>query len=210
MQYDVNQAWATLQATGRVSLQGAPAFWSKSMSVLIKVLFVFVGLLFVLVIAGFFIAVSSGAVDSAASIAGFAGGLILPVLLGGLVYGRWHRQRSTYREYEEQPVVLEAAGLTLRGLGPIPWHDFGMAQRQIVRAEHDSESVWRAVLPLTQSGFHIVNQVLAAELRDRIAPVAGIPFDRAYRNVYVPGVEGMKLKDVMWLINSARKFFQGR
>lgn len=209
MQYDANQALVTLQTTGRVCLQGEPALWSKATSVLIKVLLGLVALLLVGLIAGFIIAVASGMGISFGLIFGLVGGLAMTVALGALIL-LWQRKRTEYRDQELQPVVLESTGLTLRGVGPIPWQDFGRAEYRMVVAEHDSGYTRRAVMPLTESGLYNVNQLLAPELREQISPAAGPIWNRSHANIYVPGIEGMKNHDVMWLINSGREFFLGR
>lgn len=176
---------------------------------LILALMGLVGFLVVGVIVGFPVLLLSGMNFSAGTLCGFVGCLAMLTAVGFLVY-RWYRRRQQYREVETLPVVLEADGLTLRGVGPIPWRDFGLAEHRMVRAEHDSGYTRRAVMPLTASGYHNVNQQLAPEVRERISPATGPIWNRHHPNIYVPGVEGMRPGEVMWLINSARELFKTR
>jgi len=206
MQIDVNQAWATLQSTGHVSLPGETAGWSNASKWLSAVLIGLIAVLAVGFVIGLplFFAMNGGLFPG--SILGVIGGLAMLVALG-LIVRNWRRRGKQHQVVETQPVILEATGLTLRGVGPIPWQDFGMAERRMVPAEHDSGYILRAVMPLTASGFHNVNQLLPPELRDRISPASGPMWNRQYSNIYVSGVSGLKTDEVMWLINSARELF---
>lgn len=209
MQAGPSQAWDTLQATGRICLEGEPASWSKALKSLVIVLLGLIGLLAVGVFVGFPVLIFTGMEVSAGSVFGFLGCLAMLTAMGSLVL-HWHRVRNRYREVESLPVILDANGLTLRGVGPIPWQDFGLAEHQMVRAEHDSSYTRRAVMPLTAAGYHNVNQLLAYELRPRVSPATGSIRNRHHPNIYVPGVAGMKTSEVMWLINSARSLFTAR
>lgn len=135
--------------------------------------------------------------------AGIVGVISVLVMLAGaftlVTYmSRRHRARG---ELERLDVWIGAEGVMLRGVGPIPWHDFEPARHQLVPAEHDSGYVSRAVMPLTPSGVFNVNNRLAPQLRERVCPVSGPMWKKMHYWVYVPGVEGLAQNEVMDLIN---------
>lgn len=204
----VEAAWAALQGTGRVSLTGAPAVWSSAMRWLILALGALVALLAVGGLVAIPFILSSGIEVTAGTVMGFFGVYAMLAVMGALIR-MWYRRQKQYRAVERHAVVLEASGITLRGVGPIPWRDFGLAEHRMVRSENSSGFTRRAVMTLTASGFAGVNQGLAPELRARICPATGPFWNRTHNHIYVPGVEGMKQREVMWLINAAHQMFGG-
>lgn len=206
MSPEAESAWAVLQETGRVSLAGAPATWSRAMRWLMLAL----GALLILLAVGGLVAIpfalASGLQVTAATVVGFFGVYAMLAVMGAL-FSVWYRRRQRYRALEYEAVVLEAGGITLRGVGPIPWRDFGPAQHRLVRSEHSDGYTRRAVMPLTELGFAGVNQRLAPALRERISPATGPFWNRTHRHIYLPGVEGMRQGEVMWLINAAHQKF---
>ena len=128
-------------------------------------------------------------------------------LITGLFFLIRHgmRRQEQFRDTERQPVVLEPRGLTLRGIGPIPWADFGPAVKKMVPAERDEGYALRAVMPLSTSGLFNVNERTPHKMRDRISPAMGPFWNRHHRYIYVPGIEGLNQSEVMYLINVAHE-----
>src|SRR5699024_12301555 len=114
------------------------------------------------------------------------------------------------RQSERRHVFLDARGLARRGTGPIPWADFGPADKPMVPAERDEGYVLRAVMQLPASGLFNVNERTPPEMRDRLSPAMGPFWNKHHRYIYVPGGEGLKQADVMHLINAAHKLFGHR
>ncbi|NYF97563.1 hypothetical protein [Janibacter cremeus] len=200
-------AMRELRDTGRVRLPGRPALWSRWTRGLTLVLLIMIGVagcagLVTVIVA----AVNGSSRITAATVVGMA---MVAAMLAGLValVLWWRRSLSRHVGVEHSPVVLEASGLTLRGVGPIPWRDFGPARNMMVRAEYSSGWTLRAVMPLTPSGLVNVNERTSAHLRRRISPSTGPAWNRGHRWIYVPGVEGMRQADVMQLINVAHQMF---
>lgn len=202
-----DQALNSLQTTGVARLPGAPATWSRVMRWLFIVL---MGLVCLLIVGVPVFAVlmwdeiegtaTAATVFGFVSVLAMAGGLLAWVVSG-------YRRHARFAEQERQDVTLEARGLTLRGVGPLPWRDFGRAEHKMVRAEHDSGWVRWAVMPLTPTGLVGVNELMPVELRPQVSPASGAFWRRTHRWIYVPGVEGMSQREVMALINSAREMF---
>ncbi|HIV56695.1 MAG TPA: hypothetical protein H9902_01945 [Candidatus Stackebrandtia faecavium] len=211
MDNHVSLHWAynELRTTGRVRLTGAPALWSNTIQILLTVLIVLVGLLGVGGIVGGIAVIASGAVRvTPATIVGGVG-VFAMITVGLVLLLALRRKRETYRGLERTDVVVEPRGLTLRGVGPIPWHDFGPAEHRMVRAEHDSGYTRRAVMALSQSGYVNVNRRLPLHLRSRVCPATGPMWKRDHRWIYVPGVDGLGQNEVMQLINTAHSMFTG-
>lgn len=200
-----DQALSSLRDNGFARVPGEPAFWSKGLRWLFLVLIVLISLLLlgVPVFAALLwdeIEVTAGTVFGLVGVLVMTIGMLVLAVLG-------YRRRARFAPQERQDVTLEEAGLTLRGVGPIPWRDFGPAEHRMVRAEHDSGWVRRAVMELTPSGLVAVNEQLAPELRGNISPATGPFWRRGHRWIYVPGVAGMSQSEVMQLINTARDMF---
>lgn len=123
-----------------------------------------------------------------------------------LVWWRYFRWRKKYAELpEEVPVTMDPSGLTMRGVGPIPWSDFGPAAYKLLPAEFGRGHSTSAVLPLTERGMVMVNQHMPPHLSQRVTPirVAGRP----YRYLDVPGIRGLSQHEVMELIHAAHRMF---
>lgn len=90
------------------------------------------------------------------------GVLSVLVMGAGVVYWftRRKKDQGSYHSQERQEVVLSPAGITLRGVGPIPWADFGPAGHRMVEAEYQSGRIRRAVMELTPRGRVNVNERL--------------------------------------------------
>lgn len=201
-----DQALSTLHAARSVRLQGKPAAWSNALRVMFYILIVMVCLLAFGGAVGFIIATASGLSFTVFTFFALLG--VLTMLAGLILILRWSlRSQEKYRDQEVEDVTLSAQGLTLRGVGPIPWTDFGPAERRMVPAERNSGHTRRAVMALTPSGAYHVNQLLAPELRPRISPPMGPVWNRHHRYIYAPGVEGLKEEEVIRLINTAREMF---
>ena len=201
------RALEELQATGVVTMQGRPAGWSKARRWLFLVL---IGLVSLLGLGG---AITLGVVlpDESLRVTGMTIFGIISVyamLFGGMaLLIKTYRRQLEFADLEREEVRLEARGMTLRGIGPIPWQDFVPARSMMVRAEHSGNYTLRAVMPLTQPGFVNVNQRMPRQLRGRISPAVGPFWNRRHRWIYVPGVEGMSEGAVMELINTAHWMF---
>lgn len=196
-----------LHTTGRVQLPGEAAWSSRLLRGLTLVLVVLIGLVGVGALVVGLVVITTGAVEVTAAtviglvmVVGMMAGLMILVL-------SWRRSLRGHADTERSPVVLEAPGLTLRGIGPIPWWDFGPAEHRMVPAEHDSGYTRRAVMGLTPSGFHTVNVLTPEHLRPRIGPAHGPIWNKRREWLYVPGVAGLREGEVMDLINSARTMY---
>lgn len=193
-----------LHTTGRVQLPGEPAWSSRLLRGLTLVLVILIGLVEVGALVVGLAVIATGAVKvTAATLIGLV--MVVGMLAGLMVLVlAWLRSLRGYANTESSPVVLEAAGLTLRGIGPIPWWDFGPAEHRMVPAEHDSGYTRRAVMGLTQSGFHTVNVLMPEHLRSRIGPAHGPLWNKRREWLHVPGVAGLAEGEVMDLTNAAR------
>lgn len=199
-----------LRTTGMVRLPGTPARTSRLLRGLTLVLVVLIGLVGIGGLGFGVVAIATGAVEvTAATIMGMVMVLAMMAGLMALVLW-WRRSLGRYAQVENLPLVIDASGLTLRGIGPIPWWDFGPAEHRMVPAEHDDGYTRRAVMTLTRSGFHNVNVVLPEHLRSRISPAHGPFWNKRHDWIYVPGVAGLGEGEVMDLINTARAMYGSR
>ncbi|MGP5072766.1 hypothetical protein ACTXOR_11250 [Arthrobacter rhombi] len=200
-------ALKALQTTGAATMPGKPAWWSKATRGLFLVLIVLVSLLAVGLPIFLIVFPSSESVRvTGATIVGFT--TVEAMVTGGLaLLITGYRRHGEYVDFECRDVRLEARGMTLRGIGPIPWEDFGAAQSVMVRSEHSGGYTLRAVMPLTASGLFNVNTRMSRRLRRYVSPALGPFWNRHHRWIYVPGVEEMSEGDVMELINTAHWMF---
>lgn len=200
-----DEALAQLHRSGSVTLNGAPAGWSRVTRVLFIVLMVLIAILIVGAVIGVIVG-------------GLSGVPLMPMGIGavtgiGLFVGMFflvragHRSKRRYLEIEREPVILDPRGITLRGVGPIPWAHFGPAGRIMVPAEHSSGRILRAVMSLTPPGLEAVNHHLHPDLRERVSPSVGTFWRHHHDYVYVPGVEGMSEGEVIQIINAAHQMF---
>lgn len=204
----LHQAMTTLHQTGRVSLRGDASTWSSVTRILIIALCVLVG---VMSVGGtaviIFVSVTDPSIGPVPLFALIPGLLAMGGMMTWLVSVA--RKRSRYSATETDPVILDPNGLTMRGVGPIPWRDFGPAQHKMVQAEHDGGFVRRAVMELSPSGLYNVNERTPFEIREKLSPAVGPFWNRHHRYIYIPGVEGLKTKEVMQLINAGHRLFSG-
>lgn len=200
------QALDTLRASQTVVLQGKPAKWSNTVRVL---LYVLIGVVVLLGIGSIVVTAWVASASGRVGVFTIIGPLIVCAMVAAFVV--WIRRglssQNEYREHEAESVTLNAHGLTLRGVGPIPWVDFGPAGRRLVPAERNSGYTPRAVMELTPSGSVNVNERLAPDLRARLSPPIGPSWNRHHRYIYVPGVEGLSQREVIQLINAGRDMF---
>ncbi|MFT0848925.1 hypothetical protein VR010_14395 [Actinomycetaceae bacterium L2_0104] len=205
MSPSVERALNVFRTTGRLVLPGGPSPWARATKALLAVLFVLLVLLTIAAPVGMTIAVTYGGLEmTAATIVGVL--MVEAILIGllALVAFGVRRQRR-YELFETSDVILEPRGLTLRGVGPIPWADFGTASYRMVPSEHSSGHTRRGVMPLTESGVYNVNVLMPPELRWRVCPATGAYWSKwRHMYVYVPSVEGMKTAEVMELVNAVR------
>ncbi|MCW4458025.1 hypothetical protein [Microbacterium sp. MPKO10] len=201
------QAVSMLQSTGSVRMPGKPALWSGAMRWLFLALIVLV--LIVLVVVGPIGIIAALVSDVSVTPATIFGIIACYAMLAGVLALLFtlYRRQGRYKQIEHSVVRLEPQGLTLRGVGPIPWRDFNPAQSTLVPAEHDSGYVLRAVMPLSPSGFANVNQRLPPNLRGRLCPASGPIWNKAHRYIYVPGVEGLSQGEVTDLLNRAHSMY---
>lgn len=201
------RALASLQSTGAVRVKGQPAPWSRATRALLRVLIGFecvLPVVLVVLLVVFWDEVGMGV----GTLFGFIGVLVMVAgMLALTVFG--YRRQGRFAGIERQDVTLEQGGLTLRGIGPIPWQDFAPAEYRSVRSEHGSNFVQRAVMPLMPSGLVMVNERTPQALRTRISPATGPIWNHQHLWIYVPGVEGMQQHEVMQLINVAHRMFVG-
>ena len=204
--HPVAQAAHAIQVAGHVQLPGAPALRTKVLGVLIVILMILVALLACGGVVFAAAAFMTGVRLTIATLIGLITVLgLLTVVFLCLVSTK--RRQARYKQAEGLPVRLEARGLTLRGVGPIPWSDFEPARYTMVRSSSDNAYERRALMPLAPSGMTTVNQRLPHELRTLLSPRYGVLGNRHHRWIWVPGVAGISEPDVMELINWTRALF---
>ena len=204
MDSSYERALQTLEATGRVTVPGASARWSRGAS---RMLIAAIAMVVVLGIGSVAVAVASGgAFAPPGAIAGVVGVLVMLAIAAAVLLAMRTRH-GAFAGAETNDVVLDERGLTLRGVGPIPWQDFGFAEHRMVPAEHTSGYMRRAVMPLTASGLFNVNERLPEERRRLLSPPMGPVWNRRHEWIYVPGVAGLRAGEVMDLINAAHRMY---
>lgn len=201
----MNFALQSLHQSGRVVLPGAAAAYSNTVRGWMIGVLVFVSLIPLgMLLLAFLLIFATGSL-----IAGIVVFLVLvlaPLAFASLVWWRYFRWRRKYGELvEEVPVSMDADGLTMRGVGPIPWSDFGPAMYRRLPAEFGRGVSATAVLPLTQRGVTTLNQHVPPELSQRLAPIRIA--HRAHRYLDVPGIQGLSEREVIDLINTAHNKF---
>lgn len=201
----MNFALQSLHQSGRVVLQGKPAVYSDTTRGCMIGALIFVSLIPLgMMLVGLLLALATDSWLAGLLAVGFL--VLMPLLFAVLVWWRYFRWRKKYAELpEEVPVTMDPNGLTMRGVGPIPWSDFGPAMHKLLPAEFGRGSSATAVLPLTERGIVMMNQYMPPHLSQRVTPirVAG----RRYRYLDVPGIHGLSQREVMDLINAAHRMF---
>lgn len=204
----MNFALQSLHQSGRVVLPGAPAAYSNTVRGWMIGVLVFVSLLPLgLLLLAFLLCVATGSLI--AGIVIFFVLVLAPLAFAVLVWWRYFRWRKKYAELpEEVPVTMDTSGLTMRGVGPIPWSDFGPAMHKLLPAEFGRGVSATAILPLTERGVATFNQYVPLELSQRVTPIRIA--HRAHRYLDVPGIQGLSEREVMDLINTAHYKFSLR
>lgn len=106
---------------------------------------------------------------------------------------------------EVQAVVLGGDGITLRGIGPIPWSDVGAPERRHVRVKNDIGGLC-SVMPLTHQGHERVRRQ-PDWWRHRVGPKPYLRFDVPY--LLLPGIENLTEDEIFQLFQIAQQRFSG-
>ena len=200
----LDHALTQLQASGRVSLPGKRSTRTRVLTVLFSILIGLTALITVGMI-GFGIYVMSTGV--------FVNpiGLGAPVMsgVGCFVLIMVLRKQRRASAAELLNITLEPAGITMRGIGPIPWHEVAPPTFAMVRAQYDSAFERRAVLPLTAVGITNVNRLLPPDTRRALGPRTGGLLTGGARTeaLYVPAADGLSTDDTMHLFATAHQMF---
>ncbi|GAA3651315.1 hypothetical protein [Microbacterium marinilacus] len=104
---------------------------------------------------------------------------------------------------EREPVSLDPRGVTLRGIGPIPWSHLLPPERRQVRVKNDIGGRC-TVMPLTPVGHAVVNRQ-AGWWANRVGPKPYLRPDIPY--LLLPGVEGLTEGEALQLFASAHQRF---
>lgn len=206
MSQEFDNAMAALRATGNVTLPGRPAAWSAGSRAPVFTQFAGVIVVFLALLSLYIFGLSRGLDETPWLIIGAAVLLaVFALVTVGMTYEL--RRRRTYRAFEYENVTIDRVGLTLRGVGPIPWADVGPAARQFTASERHGAILVRAVMPLTPTGKDTVNRRLETGLRERISGAIGMYGFRDRWFLNVPGIDGLKERETIELINTARTMF---
>lgn len=201
----MNFALQSLHQSGRVVLPGAPAVYPDTARGWIIVVLMFVSLLPLgLLLLAVLLAIATDSLIAGIVTFGF---LVLgPFTFAAVVWWRYFRWRRKYAELPEQvPVTMDPNGLTMRGVGPIAWSDFGPAMHKLLPAEFGHGLSASAVLPLTDRGIVMMNQHMPPDLSQRVTPIRVAGGHSRY--LEVPGIQGLSQREVMDLINAAHRVF---
>lgn len=120
----------------------------------------------------------------------------------GLIISRLGVKR---RRWARNPVVLDFQGLTVRGIGPVPWAHLGSAYED-TWYEHGANSGWvrEWVVDLTPEGVAHARR-LPRDVRQALVGASsrygGSP------RIVIPGVKGLSNKQMAELINTARDLY---
>ncbi|NWN88437.1 MAG: hypothetical protein HLX51_07840 [Micrococcaceae bacterium] len=209
MASNLHHAMHVLHQTGQVYLPGAPVVWTDTAKNFLLASVIFASLIGVLGLGGFVFAVITAVVaGSLALFLVFGIFSLFPVVFAVLVWLNYLRlQRHHPSGSEFQPVIIDARGLTMRGVGPIAWDDFLPPRYKIVSGEMRGSQT-RAVLPLTASGVSNLNSRLPSDVRNRLSPPGGLLGRRPNnRYMYVPGVDGLTPREMMDLLTAAYRVY---
>ncbi|WP_029090004.1 hypothetical protein [Brevibacterium album] len=200
----IEEALHALQTHGRIELRGAASGWAQLTLGLTAVLLGLVALLIVAPPLVLLIVFLTGTPLPVPAVIGGFGVMVLGAFMFALVRSMRKRHRQ-YRDTERSPVVIDGRGLTLRGVGPLPWQDLGPAENRLVMLPSSGSHTLRAVMMLTPSGLHNVNTRMPLHLRPLLSPAVR-RFGRGQQHswVFVPGVRNMSTREVIELLNRAR------
>lgn len=212
---DAARALHILRTTGQLHLTGAPSPGQVAARQLLTVLKVIV----VILIVGCVVAFVGLAVGGAIGVFSAPGeklitfGVIAAVLGAALIViliSIRHLRRVS--SVARLPVEFDARGLTLRGVGPVPWTDFEPARVRMVQSRSDGAHYRAVIMPLTPSGLNAVNGRLPGPLRDRLGEVSGGLFSGniGHRWIIAPSSVELHERDMIELINTARAEFIAR
>lgn len=212
---DAARALQILRTTGRLRLPGAPSPGQVAVRRLLAALTVIVIVLILVCIIGSiglalvpFVGLGSNRTELVIMFGVIAA--ILGAVLVVLVVSRRNLRRV--RGVARLPVELDARGLTLRGVGPVPWSDFEPARVEMVQKRSDGNYARAVIMPLTRSGMVAVNERLDPALRGRLGEVSGglLTGGAAHRWIVAPSSADLGERDMIELVNTARAGFLGR
>ncbi|WP_144794917.1 hypothetical protein [Kocuria palustris] len=101
---------------------------------------------------------------------------------------------------EEQPVVLDGLGVSLRGIGPLPWSVLGPPERRRIRVKNDVGGLC-PVMPLSPEGRAMV-RAQSLWWQRRVGPRPYLRFEVPY--LLLPGIDGFTEDQTIELFGRAR------
>lgn len=115
--------------------------------------------------------------------------------------GRW--EYYARRGAEKTPVVVDPAGIILRGVGPLPWSFVMRPERRLNAAKYDisGDSI---VMPLTPAGYAYV-QAQAPWWRRRVGTIPDLNHDVTV--LLLPGIAGLTEVETAHLFATAHEKF---
>lgn len=188
-----------LDIHGTVTLPGQPSEplspWRRKRSRAIRISFAGAGAGVLLIIAGVILR-DVGLWSLSLNLGGFLAvlGLLVGLILIGV--GRLWRDRIGS---EHLPVRLDAFGVSLRGIGPIPWVHLRAPERLYVPVKNDFGGRC-TVMPLTQRAQTQV-RTQPGDWQLRLGPRSYLRFDRPF--LLLPGVEGLSEAEIVRLFHHA-------
>lgn len=201
----VQQILQQIDAYGRAQLAGTEsgtvARWLKHRRVQRVVFIVALPLGIVTMIVGFVLRASGvwGVLILVGAFVAFLGFVGLGVLAA---HSRMMRGRLLS---EHDPVVLSAHGISLRGIGPIPWSHLEPPRRTRVPVKNDIGGDC-LVMTFTPDGHAFANQ-RPGWWSNRIGPKPYLRFDIPH--LLLPGIKGLSDEDVMELFRLVHRRFAG-
>lgn len=134
-------------------------------------------------------------VGGIAAFLGLFAGLLL-LIVGRLLPGR---------DARPGPVVLDATGVVLRGVGPIPWAHLGPPTRLTIYSKNDVSGSM-LVMPLTNAGVEGV-ATLPGTMQLAVGPKPYL--ELRVKHLLLPGLEGFAEDEVVTLFAHAHARFSG-
>lgn len=193
-----------LLTRGAITLPGAPSGWSNVVNVLLYVLLGLAILIAIGLPVGLVVMVANGADVLPGGLLAIPGAFV-PLLLVWFLRRGFRRSLNAQRR---NPVILAPQGLTVRGIGPIPWHQLNPPTMEMVPAQFDSGYERRAVMMLTRSGMQGVASVPPAQ-RKVLGPATGGLLTGGQRTtaVYLPSAQGISGSEMMRLCTLAHQLY---
>ncbi|MDN5551179.1 MAG: hypothetical protein ACTMKZ_01225 [Brevibacterium aurantiacum] len=186
-----------LEFQGSVTLPGRPSEalsrWRRKRSIAIGISFAAAGAGVVLIIIGAIVR-DVGFWSLSIIVGALLGvlGLFVGVILVGV--GLLWRERIAS---EKLPVRLDAVGISLRGIGHIPWRDLRAPERRYVPVKNDIGGRC-TVMPLTQRAQARV-RMQPGDWQLRVGPRPYLSFDQPF--LLLPGVQGLSEDEVVRLFH---------